>query len=468
MPYDLSLNLQRFADAGTVVNTTANYINSSTGTAEEFSETSTLSPLMKTLYDTELLENARAKMVFEQFARKQPLPAHRGKTVEWRKWNTLPNASVLTEGVVPTGERLGESTMTDSLAQYGIYVTISDQLQLHAVDNVLLGASVELGASAAKTSDELIRNDLVTGTNVLFADAVDTTDGDAYVSTPTGRFGLTMTATAMCKLTPDMVAQAAAELDKNNTPTIDGYYVAVIHPSVAYDLRKSSEWIDYHKHADTKPIFKGEIGELHGVRFVKTTQAKIDAGATLLDATTMYLTVAAYTGADTTDTGATAGEYSAYRVTVSDTLTGLAAGLVGRRVHFMDDSATGDPLVGTGTVAGVDETNKYIWLKAAPPVTLASGDRLYPGEGGDCKAAGVPNVAVYSTLFMGADAFGTIDPEGGGLRMIIHPESDAGGPLDQFSTAGYKMSTNGAKILFEERIVRVESISSASKRDAAN
>ena len=50
-------------------------------------------------------------------------------------------------------------------------------------------------------------------------------------------------------------------------PRIDGKYMAIIHPSVGYDLRQSEEWRDAHKYASPDEIFNGEIGELHGVRF---------------------------------------------------------------------------------------------------------------------------------------------------------------------------------------------------------
>ena len=45
-----------------------------------------LTPEMKTYYDTELLENAKAELVHTRFGKKVPLPAGRGKTVEWRKF----------------------------------------------------------------------------------------------------------------------------------------------------------------------------------------------------------------------------------------------------------------------------------------------------------------------------------------------------------------------------------------------
>jgi hypothetical protein len=76
--------------------------------------------------------------------------------------------------------------------------------------------------------------------------------------------------------------------------------------------------------------------------------------------------------------------------------------------------------------------------------------------------------ATYATYFFGKDSFGIIDPEGGAMEMIVKPKSQAGGPLNQFSTVGYKFSTNGAKILYPERCLRVMSCSSFSGTDLPN
>ena len=75
--------------------------------------------------------------------------------------------------------------------------------------------------------------------------------------------------------------------------------------------------------------------------------------------------------------------------------------------------------------------------------------------------------AVYLSLFFGKDAYGEIDPDGGGMEMIIKDKSEAGGPLNQFSTLGYKFST-AFKILYEDRMVRVESCSDYSDVDEEN
>lgn len=366
-----AINLQLFADAGTVVNATGNYVNAYDGTTTGFSGANTLSGELKTFYDTELLENARVELVYAQFAKKQPLPRGRGKTVEWRKWNTFARAGKLTEGVIPTGQKFGMSVKTASIDQYGTFAAVSDQLELHAYDDVILGATEEMGASLAETQEVLIRDALLTNTNVLYCDNV--TEDGTFVSTPTscatmaagGTTGSSDSATpnGWAKLTPDMVAKAVTKMKKDRVPMIHGKYAMVIHPSVAYDLRKSKDWVEAHKYAATTELFNGEIGELHGMRFIEDVFAPV--------------------------------------------LTG----------------------------------NNY-----------------------KNKANG----ATYACYAFGKDSFGIIDPDGGGAEMIVHDKSEIGGPLNQFSTIGYKFETNGATMLYPERMLRVMCVSSYSATDTAN
>ena len=362
MLYITSINLQLFAEAGTLVNATGSYVNAYTGETTAFDGVNTMDGELKTFYDTELLENARVELFYAQFAKTQNLPANHGTTVEWRKWNTFAKAGQLQEGVIPTGQKFGMSSKTGAINQYGTYATISDKLEMRAYDPVILGATEEMGASAAETQETLIRDALLVNTNVLYCDNVTLATG-AVAGTPTAPGQMEATADVMSVLTPDMVAKAVTIMKKNRVPTINGKYYAVVHPSVAEDLRiKTEGWIEYHKYASPEQIYNGEIGELHGVRFIENVFAPI------LD-----------------------GEYAN-------------------------------------------------------------------------KAGGV----TYATYFFGKDAFGIINPEGGALQMIVHDKSEAGGPLNQFSTIGYKFETNGATILYPERVLRVMSCSSYSATDEAN
>lgn len=273
---DSLFDLQLFAEAGNLVNATVGYVNAYTGNVTDFDGANSMSPTMKTYYDTELLENARDTLIFQQLGRKQTLPANHGMTVEWRKWNTLPECDKLQEAVIPVGKKLGMTSVNVEISEYGQYVTISRQLDLHAIDDAILGATEELGAAAGKTYDKLIRNELMTGTHVLYADVYN---GDEYVSTPASRNALTTalgTDGQKALFSPDMVNKAVTALRKTNTPFYSGNkYVAVIHPSCTYDLRSHKDWIEAHKYSAAQEIFNGEIGELHGVRFIESTLAPI-------------------------------------------------------------------------------------------------------------------------------------------------------------------------------------------------
>ena len=81
-----------------------------------------------------------------------------------------------------------------------------------------------------------------------------------------------------CQLTVDVVNQVVAKLRAQNAPTIGGKYVAIIHPYVAYDLMTDPAWQDAHKYCKPENMYEGEIGEIGGVRFVQTTEAKIYDG----------------------------------------------------------------------------------------------------------------------------------------------------------------------------------------------
>lgn len=224
-----------------------------------------LSAENKTFYDMTLIDEASPELVHDQFAQKRPIPKNGGKKIEFRKFASLPKATTpLTEGVTPDGKNLTVSTLEAEVAQYGDYIVQSDILELTSIDNTIVEATKVLGRQAGLTLDTITRNIMQSGTYVFYCPK---SDGTAVTS----RAGLDDT----CRLTVDVVKQVAALLKANNTPKINGDYVAIIHPFVAYDLMSDPEWIDAHKYATPENIYSGEIGKIGGVRFVETSEAKI-------------------------------------------------------------------------------------------------------------------------------------------------------------------------------------------------
>ena len=327
----MKLDLQMFATASTQ--------NQNTTGA------SGMSAEMKTFYEKRLIDQAEPALVHDQFGDPYPIPANGGKNIEFRKYDSLPKATTpLTEGVTPDGQTMNVSTVTAEVRQYGGWVPITDTLQLTAIDNNIVQATKIIASQAGRTLDTIVRDVLAGGTNVIYAPKI----GEGGVET-----AVTSRATldATCQLTSDLIARAATQLKAMNADPIGTSFVGIIHPYVAYELRRDPDWIDVHKYAQPDEIYNGEIGTLHGVRFVETSEAKIWKG------------------------------------------TGCPAGL-----------------------------------------------------------------AVFSTLILGAHAYGSTEIEGGGLEHIVKQLGYGDDPLNQRASVGWKAHKT-AERLVEQYMVRIESCS---------
>ena len=230
---------------------------------------SDLSPEMKTFYDMTLIDEASANLVHDQFGQKRPIPANGGKTIEFRKFSSLPKATTpITEGVTPDGKSLTVTAITATVNQYGDFITQSDVLELTSLDNTILEATKLLGKQAGLTLDTIVRDKLAEGTNVIYCPNIG---DDGKETMNVGRSLMNSTANLRVK----DIQKAVATLRGQNAPTINGKYVGIIHPYIAYDLMRDPEWIDAHKYANPTNLYEGEIGEIAGVRFVQTTEAKV-------------------------------------------------------------------------------------------------------------------------------------------------------------------------------------------------
>ena len=249
-------NMQLFADNPTVNVTTD----------------SGLSPENKTFYDRALIEEAQPNLIHGQFGQKRPIPKNGGKRIQFRRYASLPKAlKPLTEGVTPEGRKLSATALEAEVNQYGDFVCLSDVLDLTAIDNNVLEATKAVGRQAGLTLDTITRNVLQSGTNVFYCPKV----GANGVQTPvTDRSGLDKT----CTLTVDVVKKVAAMLKAANAPKIDGDYVCILHPYVAYDIMSDPRWEEMHKYTTPENMYQGEIGRIAGVRFVETSEAAVYKG----------------------------------------------------------------------------------------------------------------------------------------------------------------------------------------------
>ena len=217
----------------------------------------------KTFYDKTLLARLVPTLVFAKFGQKKSIKSRSGKIIEFRKFNSLEPAGVLEEGVTPAGKSLSVSTITATLKQYGDYVEVSDMLDLVGIDPVLVEAAELLGEQSGLTIDNAVRDEVCAGTNVQYA----------------GGKTATNEITASDVMTADEVAKACATLKKANVKRLEGkHYIGIVDPDVAYDIMKDPLWQDISKYSGGQAIMDGEIGKLHGVRFIETTETLVKEG----------------------------------------------------------------------------------------------------------------------------------------------------------------------------------------------
>ena len=249
------INLQLFATLSNGANATVASGSMGTGAVN-----ADLSPENKTFYDMTLIQEASAQLVHDQFGVKKPIPANGGKTIEFRKFVSYGKAlTPLQEGVTPQGKAVKVESITSTVDQYGDYTMLTDVLDLTAIDHVVLETTKNHGRQAGMTLDTVTRDVLHSGTNVSYCGGGDSRK----------------TLTKDNKLTVDVIMQTVAKLRAMNAPTINGKYVAIIHPYVAYDLMTDPAWVDAHKYTTPTNLYEGEIGEIAGVRFVQSSEAKI-------------------------------------------------------------------------------------------------------------------------------------------------------------------------------------------------
>lgn len=232
--------------------------------------TETMPDEIKTYYDDYLIDCSSPKLVHDQFGQKRPIPAGRGKTIEFRKVSPLPvSTTPLTEGVTPESQKLTISTVEAPVQQYGGYVELSDMVVLTAIDNNLVIAAKQLGAQAGKTLDAITREVLAGGTNVQYAEGQVTQRSQLVGGKAEGNHYLTV----------DAVRRAVRTLKKQDAEPIGDSFIGIIHPDVAYDLMSDPKWVNVKSYSDPEGIYEGEIGKIENVRFVETSEAKVFEGA---------------------------------------------------------------------------------------------------------------------------------------------------------------------------------------------
>lgn len=260
---------------------------------------SQLTPAIQTLWSKEILFQAMPILRFEQFAvKKTELGVQPGLTVNFMRYNNLPPASQLVEGVRMQTQALTATQYSIQVAEQGFAVAMSELLLNASFDDVMASASRLLGRNMAMYLDSSARDTLRTCSSVLLGyqtsqgvtgDALDfigvtptatqistnaTDNGSAQQSTSGGvasglpRYLLTGSYLFQYALVRDAVQHLASK----NVPRLGETYVCFVDPTQSRELRDDKRWQLVTQYASPGNFMLGEIGRIEDVVFIETTQ----------------------------------------------------------------------------------------------------------------------------------------------------------------------------------------------------
>lgn len=252
------------------------------------STTSTVSQAIKNrYYDKLFLRIAESKFVHKQLGQinrkiEQGEGGYGSGAVYWTRWTNLPLVSAgQGEGVPTTAVSMTATNVTGTVAQYDAAVSISDLLAYTSFGDVMKAAMERLAYNAGLSIDTVVRNIIATAGTLQSATGVA---GAAWTSIP-------VTGT----LTIGEVKKSVRTLRRGDAmEQSDGLFAAAIHPDALYDLMTDSStggWIDANKYTEgnADKLMKGEVGKLHGVRFLESSNAYV-RGAGVVASASIYVT----------------------------------------------------------------------------------------------------------------------------------------------------------------------------------
>lgn len=320
-------------------------------------QTSTgIAALIPSYYDRLLLDNLYPDLYLYQFGVKKTIPRNFGKQITFTRYFKSTGGSghvipfALTEGSPIGLSALSATTIAATISGFGSAIGVSDLIVMTAISDVVRGAVYELSKGMALKMERKTRQTISATGSLL----------PARNTAGTGSVTIATSSTIQGK---DLY-RAVAKLRQSDARTWpDGYFAAVAHPRVAFDIRNESAttspgaWVELNKYATNETVgmcYRGEVGRIGGARVVESSEAKQLFGAPISTSASGFLTMVIGPGA--------------YGVVELDS---MAASVY---VHQVGSAGSADPINQRGSV-GVKVYVAPVALEAARMVRISSGGR---------------------------------------------------------------------------------------------
>lgn len=279
--------------------------------ADAHTSTVTNDNLLMSYFERRMIKQLYDKVYFYQVAQASnqvyPIPENSGQQITWNQWAKLAAASsFLNEASANAATNLSSRKVNVSVISFGRHVKYTDLLQSTSILDVNEGAMTAIENSAALTIDNCLQYAVFKGsgtaarlqvgqmadTKTKILSAWMSSTASAFCSNTgttsnTLPFGLPFVfgqsaarLSAVNKSSPSVsarfgpigVRKAVARLQRLNADTFaDGKYMGVIHPnawSTCLGNPDYKQWRLNYYEGPSESMYKHEIGTVHNVRFV--------------------------------------------------------------------------------------------------------------------------------------------------------------------------------------------------------
>lgn len=209
------------------------------------------------VHTNDLLFEAMPIMRYDQFAVvKTDLNTIKGGTLIFSKYANLTVGGALKEEDDIVLKSLSKTTVSIAVTEYGNGVGITGKfMTLAFLDEIQVNA-VLLGKDYARVTDNMLRDSLFSGTQVHYC------GGNA------NRNAIQDTDLVTLEDIDSVVEQLATANVQKFVDANGEFYVGIFHPHQIRNIKKELRSIQQYAYGEM--IFKGEVGEYNGVRFVET------------------------------------------------------------------------------------------------------------------------------------------------------------------------------------------------------
>lgn len=244
-------------------------INTIAGTA---GNAGVIQPALQAYYDRNLLDRAIPADVHGRFGQVRPIATRSGNQIKFRRYESLPPATTpLSEGVTPSGSQITTTDVTATLSQYGDYVNVSDMVDLTNQDAVLTEVGMVLGEQAGVTVDQVRRDVLVAGTNVIYTNGAARNTLNTVLSSVALRTAIRFIGRQNGKYLKNLIPA-----DQNvGTLGIRSAYIGLVHPDTEAQMESIPGYIPVSEYSDAMKAEDDECGSYRNVRFFRSTNCKV-------------------------------------------------------------------------------------------------------------------------------------------------------------------------------------------------